>query len=53
MPEVVATSSVTHATPASFYAHVESRKMEEDIAVQLLDSNIDFFAGGGSSPYAF
>jgi len=44
---VVATSSVTHATPASFYAHVEHRNMEEKIATQLLDSNIDFFAGGG------
>lgn len=44
---VVATSSITHATPASFYAHVEQRKMEEEIAVQLLDSEIDFFAGGG------
>ena len=44
---VVATSSITHATPASFYAHVEQRKMEEEIAVQLLDSDIDFFAGGG------
>ncbi len=44
---VVATSSITHATPASFYAHVEQRGMEEEIAVQLLDSEIDFFAGGG------
>lgn len=44
---VVSTSSITHATPASFYAHVEQRQMEEDIAVQLLDSEIDFFAGGG------
>ena len=44
---VVATSSVTHATPASFYAHVEQRGMEEEIASQLLDSEIDFFAGGG------
>ena len=44
---VVATSSVTHATPASFYAHVEQRNMEEKIASQLLDSEIDFFAGGG------
>jgi alkaline phosphatase len=45
---VVVTSSVTHATPASFYAHVEMRYMEEDIAVQLLSSGIDFFAGGGT-----
>jgi alkaline phosphatase len=44
---VVATSSITHATPASFYAHVEQRSMEEEIAVQLFDSEIDFFAGGG------
>ncbi|HER07711.1 MAG TPA: alkaline phosphatase [Bacteroides sp.] len=44
---VVATSAVTHATPAAFYAHVEHRNMEEQIAVQLLDSEIDFFAGGG------
>jgi alkaline phosphatase len=44
---VVVTSSVTHATPASFYAHVEQRNMEDDIAIQLLDSPIDFFAGGG------
>ncbi len=44
---LVATSSITHATPASFYAHVEQRGMEEEIAFQLLDSEIDFFAGGG------
>lgn len=45
---VVATSSITHATPASFYAHVERRNMEEDIALQLLDAEVDFFAGGGT-----
>ena len=44
---VVASSSITHATPASFYAHVEQRGMEQAIAAQLLDSQIDFFAGGG------
>lgn len=44
---VVATSTISHATPACFYAHVEQRSMEEEIAVQLLDSEIDFFAGGG------
>ena len=44
---VVSTSSITHATPASFYSHVEQRGMEEAIAAQLLDSEIDFFAGGG------
>ena len=44
---LVATSSITHATPACFYAHVSQRKMEEDIAMQLVNSNVDFFAGGG------
>jgi alkaline phosphatase len=44
---VVATSTITHATPASFYGHVEQRSMEEVLALQLLDSEIDFFAGGG------
>ena len=44
---VVATSTISHATPASFYAHVEQRIMEEEIAAQLLNSEIDFFAGGG------
>lgn len=48
---VVATSTITHATPASFYAHVEQRSMEEEIASQLLNSGIDFFAGGGRAKF--
>ncbi|GFR75336.1 alkaline phosphatase [Elysia marginata] len=44
---VISTSSITHATPASFYAHVKTRKLEEDIATFLPKSPIDFFAGGG------
>jgi alkaline phosphatase len=44
---VISTSAITHATPASFYAHVRNRSMEEVIAAQLLISQIDFFAGGG------
>ncbi|OMP30137.1 alkaline phosphatase [Mangrovimonas sp. DI 80] len=44
---LVATSSITHATPASFFAHMSSRKMDEAIAAQLPTSNIDFFAAGG------
>jgi alkaline phosphatase len=48
---VVATSTISHATPASFYAHVEQRYMEEEIVAQLLDSEIDFFAGGGRDKF--
>lgn len=44
---LVATSSITHATPASFYAHVYSRNEHEAIAQFLLHSDVDFFAGGG------
>ncbi len=44
---VVVTSSVTHATPACFYAHVSSRKSEEDIAEFLLKGNCDIAIGGG------
>ncbi len=45
---LVATSSITHATPASFYAHVTHRDFEEKIALQLTHSEIDYFAGGGT-----
>lgn len=48
---VVATSTISHATPASFYAHVEQRGMEDEIASQLLHSEIDFFAGGGLAKF--
>jgi alkaline phosphatase len=44
---VISTSSITHATPASFFAHVKYRKMEEEIAEQLSKSSVDFIAGGG------
>lgn len=44
---IVSTSSITHATPASFYAHVPHRNQEEDIAEQMLDAPVDYFAGGG------
>lgn len=44
---VVATYSVTNATPAAFVGHVESRNMEEQIAEDYLRSNIDLFFGGG------
>lgn len=44
---VLATSSITHATPASFYAHTKSRGMNELIAEQLTTSDVDIFMGGG------
>lgn len=44
---LIATSSITHATPAAFYAHVKEREQQEDIAAQLPKEPVDFFAGGG------
>jgi alkaline phosphatase len=44
---MVATSSITHATPACFIAHQKSRKMEEEIAADFLNTDIDVFIGGG------
>ncbi len=49
---LLATSSITHATPAAFYAHVASRNMHEDIARDLAHSSVDFFAGGGTKFFA-
>ncbi|MEM6966990.1 MAG: alkaline phosphatase [Bacteroidota bacterium] len=45
---VVASSSITHATPASFYAHVINRNRQEEIAEDFVVSPVDFAAGGGS-----
>ncbi len=45
---VISTSSIQHATPASFYAHVINRGLYEDIAADIVVSDIDFFAGGGT-----
>lgn len=44
---LVSTSAITHATPASFIAHVDSRGSYEDIAADFLKTNIDVFIGGG------
>lgn len=44
---LVATSSITHATPASFIAHQKHRKMQEEIATDFLKTDIDVFIGGG------
>ncbi len=45
---IVSTSSVVHATPASFFAHVKQRRLYEDIADFIPKSDLDFIAGGGT-----
>jgi len=44
---LVSTSSITHATPASFIAHQAGRGSYEDIAADFLKTDIDVFIGGG------
>ncbi len=44
---LISTSSITHATPASFFAHVDSRGKQEEIAAFMPESGVNFFAGGG------
>ena len=44
---LIATSSITHATPAAFIAHQKWRSMYEEIAADFLKTDIDVFIGGG------
>src|SRR5690606_12020247 len=44
---LVATSTITHATPAVFASHVASRASESDIAPQLIENDVDVILGGG------
>jgi alkaline phosphatase len=44
---LVATCSITHATPAAFIAHVDSRSESEAIAAYFLETDIDLLIGGG------
>lgn len=44
---LVAACTIQHATPAAFYAHVENRGQYEQIAQQLVDSDVDIAIGGG------
>jgi alkaline phosphatase len=44
---LVATSTITHATPAAFAAHVPSRNMHNAIAAQLAEADVEVMLGGG------
>lgn len=49
---IVVNTTLTEATPASFYAGVTSRKMVFDIAKQFTESNVDVAIGGGLDHFA-
>ncbi len=44
---LIATCNITHATPASFYAHQPKRSMYYQIAEDLANSEIDVIVGSG------
>lgn len=44
---LIATSTVTHATPADFAAHVDDRSKEQEIAKQMVFNGVDVVMGGG------
>ncbi len=48
---VLSTSSVTHATPASFVAHNSGRGNYEDIAKDFMNGTVDVFIGGGEDHF--
>lgn len=48
---MVVTSRITHATPASFAAHVPRRSMENEIAAEMMTQGIEVLLGGGRSNF--
>jgi alkaline phosphatase len=44
---LAATSEISHATPAAFSAHVDSRSEQGQIARQQLENHVDVLLGGG------
>ena len=48
---LVATSTITHATPAAFAVHVNDRGDEMAIAAQMIEAGVDVLLGGGRSMF--
>ncbi|OEH93092.1 alkaline phosphatase [Bacillus solimangrovi] len=44
---LITSTRMTHATPASFASHEDSRSKANEIAKDYFESGVDFFAGGG------
>lgn len=49
---LVTTTRITHATPAVFASHNMDRDDENGIAEDYVESNVDYFAGGGYRHFA-
>tara|TARA_Y100001936_G_C16071755_1_gene671118 strand:- start:344 stop:1672 length:1329 start_codon:yes stop_codon:yes gene_type:complete len=44
---LISTSEITHATPAAFASHVDSRRKTDEISIQMMDSDVLTILGGG------
>ncbi|MFC1676564.1 alkaline phosphatase [Planctomycetota bacterium] len=44
---LVVTSTITHATPACFAAHVKKRGFQQQIAEQIIENKVNVLLGGG------
>ncbi len=42
---MISSVPLNHATPAAFYAHAKARSKYDEIALQMADSDFDFFGG--------
>lgn len=49
---LVTTTRLTHATPASFIANVPNRGLEDEIAAQILNREVDVMLGGGARHFS-
>ncbi|MBI9038669.1 MAG: alkaline phosphatase [Bacteroidales bacterium] len=49
---IVSNVSLNHATPAVFYAHQPSRNNYNEIAIEMAESKVDYFGGGGIKVYS-
>ncbi|KXL52102.1 alkaline phosphatase 4 precursor [Anaerotignum neopropionicum] len=43
---IISSVNINHATPAAFYAHQASRNNYYEIALEMVESDFDYFAGG-------
>lgn len=48
---LVTSARITHATPAAWWAQIRHRDLEDDIALQYLDSGVDVLLGGGEEHF--
>ena len=46
---MIVTSTITHATPAAFAAHVRNRRYYEEIALAYMSVEVDLMIGGGKA----